>query len=273
MADRKTATRRELADAGVRVIGKPKNFPWSSVEARITELTSPDGALFTREEHGSCPGHAAFIDDTGEAVLVCQHPKDWNHGTPAGYAHRSKAEDPGRRRSRPARRQQDEALKVADEARASFLHDYLSRKGRPAAGTLRTALTVLAAREMHYGSTRVGRGMATDDLSRAVWALALWALAPRAVFDREADEWARIVGQLSAGRARAIRSAACNLLPWRDGSVDPRAASLLALAPAPGMSDLAPRPERKLESPEPESVASVARRAKWFKVDAAAIYR
>ena len=39
VADRKATTRRELADAGVRIIGKPKNFPWSSVEARITELT------------------------------------------------------------------------------------------------------------------------------------------------------------------------------------------------------------------------------------------
>jgi hypothetical protein len=53
-----------LADAGVRVIGKPKNFPWSSVEARVTELTTPDGGLLTAEAHASCPGHAAFIADT-----------------------------------------------------------------------------------------------------------------------------------------------------------------------------------------------------------------
>jgi ParB family chromosome partitioning protein len=158
VADRKTATRRQLADAGVRVIGKAKNFPWSSVEARVTELTTPDGELLTPEAHASCPGHAAFIDDTGEAVFVCQHPKDWNHGTPAGYAHRSKAEVQAAEEAAQARRQQDEALKVADEARASFLQDYLSRKGRPAAGTLRTALSILAAREMHYGSTRSEAG-------------------------------------------------------------------------------------------------------------------
>jgi ParB/RepB/Spo0J family partition protein len=158
VSDRRTATRRELVDAGVRVIGKPRNFPWSSVEARVTELTTPDGALFTPEAHASCPGHAAFIDDDGAAVFVCQHPKDWNHGTPPGYAHRSKAEIRAAEEAAQARRQQDEALKVADEARVSFLHDYLSRKGRPAAGTLRTALSILAAREMHYGSTRSEAG-------------------------------------------------------------------------------------------------------------------
>jgi hypothetical protein len=126
------------------------------------------------------------------------------------------------------------------------------------------------------GWWRAGRGTATDDLSRAVWALALWALAPRAVFDRETDEWARIVSELSASRARALRSAAGNLQAWsaaHDGLVGPRAASLLALASAPEMSAAAAGPERKLESPEPKSLASVARRAKWFKIDSAAIYR
>jgi hypothetical protein len=158
VADRKASTRRELVDAGVRVIGKPKNFPWSSVEARVSELTNPDGELLTAATHGACPGHAAFIDGGGETVFVCQHPKDWNHGTPPGYQHRSKAEIQAVEEAVQARREQDEAAKVADEARASFLHDYLSRKGRPPAGTLRTALTILAAREMHYGSTRSEAG-------------------------------------------------------------------------------------------------------------------
>lgn len=81
---------------------------------------------------------------------------------------------------------------------------------------------LMAGARDHAGDAgwwRAGRGTATDDLSRAVWALALWALAPRAVFDREADEWARIVGELPASRARALSSAARNLQPWRDGSV------------------------------------------------------
>jgi ParB/RepB/Spo0J family partition protein len=158
VADRKVSTRRELADAGVRIIGKPNNFPWSSVEARVRELTNADGELLTVETHTSCPGHAAFIDDDGAAVFVCQHPKDWRHGTPPSYRHRSKDEIRADEQAAQARREQEEALTVADAARASFLHEYLSRKGRPPAGTLRTALQILASREQHYGSTRSEAG-------------------------------------------------------------------------------------------------------------------
>jgi ParB/RepB/Spo0J family partition protein len=158
VADRKTITRRELADAGVRIIGKPKNFPWSSVEARITDLTNADGELLTVETHTSCPGHAAFVDDDGQAVFVCQHPKDWRHGTPPSYRHRSNAEIRADEEAAQARREQEEALAVADAARASFLHEYLSRKGRPPAGTLRTALEILAARDHHHGSARSEAG-------------------------------------------------------------------------------------------------------------------
>jgi ParB/RepB/Spo0J family partition protein len=158
VADRKVTTRGELADAGVRIIGKPKNFPWSSVEARVSELTNADGELLTVETHTSCPGHAAFIDDDGQAVFVCQHPKDWGHGTPASYRHRSRDEIRADEEAAQARREQDEALAVADAARASFLHEYLSRKGRPPAGLLRTALHILASREHHYGSPRSDAG-------------------------------------------------------------------------------------------------------------------
>jgi ParB family chromosome partitioning protein len=158
VADRKVSTRRELADAGVRIIGKPKNFPWSSVEARIGELTNADGELLTVETHASCPGHAAFVDDDGQAAYVCQHPKDWNHGTPASYRHRSKDEIRADEEAAQARREQEQALAVADAARASFLHEYLSGKGRPPAGTLRTALEILASRDHHYGSPRSEAG-------------------------------------------------------------------------------------------------------------------
>jgi len=40
-----------------------------------------------------------------------------------------------------------------------------------------------------------------------------------------------------------------------------------------GVSAPAPRTVREPESPAPESLASVARRVRWFKVDATAIYR
>ncbi len=107
-----------------------------------------DGELLTVEAHASCPGHAAFIDDTGEAVFVCQHPKDWNHGTPAvatGTAVRPRSAPP-RKPPRPAGAG---AKRWPSPTRPglSFLHEYLSRKGRPPAGTLRTALEILASRD------------------------------------------------------------------------------------------------------------------------------
>ena len=159
VADRKEATRPELTDARVRIIAKPKDFPWSSVEARLTDLTGADGELLTAESHASCPGHAAFIDADGQTVYICQHPKDWDHGTPVSYRHRSKAEIQADTEAADARREQEEALAVADEARASFLREYLSRKGRPAPGTLRIALRILAGRDPISSAPRAAAGL------------------------------------------------------------------------------------------------------------------
>jgi ParB family chromosome partitioning protein len=151
VADRKEAARAALRDANVRIIAKPKNFPWSSVEARVTDLADPDGTSLTPEVHGSCPGNAAFIDDHGEAVYVCAHPKDWGHGTPPGYQHRSQAEAQEAAEAATALREFQQALAVADDARSSFLTEYLGRKGKAPAGTLRSALDLLARVEDSFG--------------------------------------------------------------------------------------------------------------------------
>jgi ParB family chromosome partitioning protein len=158
VAERKVAARRELADAGVRIIAKPKDFPWSSVEARATELIGANGEHLTAEAHASCPGHAAFLDTDGEPVYVCQHPKDWEHGTPPSYRHRSKAEIQADEEAAHTQREEDQALAVADEARVSFLADYFARKGRPPAGTLRVALEILCRFDIGMVSLRPETG-------------------------------------------------------------------------------------------------------------------
>jgi ParB family chromosome partitioning protein len=158
VAFRKAVVRRELADANVRVIAKPKEFPWSSVEIRVADLTADDGGQLTQEAHASCPGHAAFLESDGEPVFVCRHPKDYGHETPPSYRHRGKEEIRAAEEAAQARREQDEALAVADEARASFLSEYLSRKGRPPAGTLRLALEVLAGHDHGHASLRPAAG-------------------------------------------------------------------------------------------------------------------
>lgn len=178
LTNAKASTRRQLVDAGVRIIAKPKDFPWSSVEVRFGDLTGAGGGLMTAEEHASCPGHAAFVDADGQAVYVCQHPKDWGHETPPNYRHRSRGEIQADAEAADARREQEEALAVADEARASFLAEYLSGRGRPPAGTLRTALEILAGHDFGHASLRPAAGRllnpgVDDDGAAAVFAEAV----------------------------------------------------------------------------------------------------
>jgi hypothetical protein len=80
-------------------------------------------------------------------VFICQHPKDWGHGTPASYRHLSQAEVQAAAEAADAKREYETALSIADAARRSFLAEYLARKGRPPAGTLRIAVTILARYE------------------------------------------------------------------------------------------------------------------------------
>ena len=159
VAARKVAVRRELADADVRVVAKPKQFPYSSVEVRVSDLVADGGGgVLTAEAHRSCAGHAAFLESDGEPVFVCRHPKDYGHQTPAHYRHRSRDEVQAAEEAAQALREQAEALAVADEARASFLGEYLSRKGRPPAGTLRIAVEVLAGYDLGLASLRSAAG-------------------------------------------------------------------------------------------------------------------
>jgi len=116
VAYEKAVTRRQLVDAGVRIITKPKDFPWSSVEVRLRDLTGADGGLMTVEEHASCPGHAAFVDVDGQPVYVCRQPKDWGHETPPNYRHRSREEVQADVEAADARREQEQVLAVADGA-------------------------------------------------------------------------------------------------------------------------------------------------------------
>lgn len=69
LAFRTATTRRGLVDDGVRVVAKPRDFPWSSVEVRLSDLSGPDGVPLTRHTHASCPGHAAFLESNAEVVL------------------------------------------------------------------------------------------------------------------------------------------------------------------------------------------------------------
>ena len=140
--DRKTRaaeTRQRLADDGVRIITKPKTFPWGSAAIELDRLTDDKGRRLTLGKHRRCAGHAAIIDADGSPIFVCQHPKDYGHQTPPGYQHRSREEAQAEAAEAEARRQFEHDWTVATEARRSFLREYLAQRGKAPAGTLRTA--------------------------------------------------------------------------------------------------------------------------------------
>jgi ParB/RepB/Spo0J family partition protein len=144
--DRKTKaseTRQRLADQGVRIITKPKDFPWSSVAVSLDQLTDEQDRRLTPGKHRRCPGHAAIIDTDGTPIFVCQHPKDYGHQTPAAYRHQSREEVEAARAEADARKQFEQDWAVATEARRPFLREHLARRGKAPAGSLRTATTLL----------------------------------------------------------------------------------------------------------------------------------
>jgi ParB/RepB/Spo0J family partition protein len=217
LATAKAITRRGLVDSGVRTITRPQDFPWSSVAARVRELTGPDGELLTAKSHASCPGHAAFVDKDGQPEFVCQNPKDWGHGVPPSYRHRGQDEVRAAEEAAAARRELEQAMAVAAEARLGFLAEYVAAKGRPKAGTLRLALRVLAVKE---------------HIDVGVRAVAGQLVNPQASPERAVTEFVEAVERSGETRlpllalAYAAGVGEVNLRGWRDRfRFDPAAAA------------------------------------------------
>lgn len=144
-AENKSKTRQALRDANVTVTSKPAQFPWTSVAQPLRHLADLAGEPISAEQHASCAGHAAFVDDTGEAVYVCQHPKEFGHKvTNPSYQHLSPEEAARREADALAEAALAEALHVATEVRRQHLRDLLTRK-RPPAGAVRDSLRALGA--------------------------------------------------------------------------------------------------------------------------------
>jgi hypothetical protein len=138
-----TETRVRLADQGVRIIAKPKDFPWGSAAVELDRLVDDKGRKLTPGKHRRCAGHAAIIDADGTAIFVCQHPKEYDHQTPPGYRHKTREEAKAEQAEHQARKQHEQDWAIATEARRSFLREYLAQGGKAPAGTLRTATTLL----------------------------------------------------------------------------------------------------------------------------------
>jgi ParB family transcriptional regulator, chromosome partitioning protein len=136
------ATRETLRAEGVRLVGKPHGYPYTSVEQAVEDLRTPDGQQITVEAHVTCPGHAAFIDNDGEAVYSCQHPKEWGHQVHGYYQHLSEAEAAAKEAEDARREELRAQWEVATTARLSFLCELIT-KGKPPAKLVRTLTEML----------------------------------------------------------------------------------------------------------------------------------
>lgn len=122
---------------------------------------------------------------------------------------------------------------------------------------------------------------AADDIAKAEWALAVWAVASGSVIDSLFSQWERTVQGLG-GECRAVllrsasQIASYGWLRQRTitaTSSDPIVGPLLELR-TPSASGSTPKSEDPSQSSTKQaSLLSVARSAKWLKVDTVATYR
>ncbi|QDZ14170.1 NACHT domain-containing protein [Humibacter ginsenosidimutans] len=117
-----------------------------------------------------------------------------------------------------------------------------------------------------------------DDLARAEWALALWAVADAQVINELDTRIVEVVGQLPDGLRRACRIAARRLAQAGFLAHGP-----VSTSPDDPLHDWVGRPDGEDEiilqqakaatrDTQPEPLAVVARRKKWLKVDQTATY-
>jgi ParB/RepB/Spo0J family partition protein len=169
-AQRVATLRKELQQAGARVIERPADYPWSSAEKPVGQFIDPNVEValsetpmsFTPEAHAAaCAFHAAFINPYDcKPEYVCTNPQEAGHESihrrPAPVV-TAPADDPGvdvasveadrlrqveeeRQRVEEERRQREEAeraeaqrreaLEVAARLRASFLTTLVRRSGK-----------------------------------------------------------------------------------------------------------------------------------------------
>lgn len=132
--------------------------------------------------------------------------------------------------------------------------------------------------------TAVAAGDGSDDLFRAEWALALWAIPSGRVVSELLNEWEAVLSGLTERRRRVVLRAAMDLT-WLgrlkggpvEGTVgDPRFKRLLAArqpAPRRAEREAARRAPAPTPAPGLPPLAQVARDGAWFKVDAESTYR
>jgi ParB family chromosome partitioning protein len=141
---RKAKNRETLAKAGVKVIGKPKGYPYDGPVTPVSGICLADGTTcYAAETHAECPGHAAFLDTTtGEPVYVCTDPDSNGHVRITASCYVSPDEAARREAEEAAQAERTEALMVAGQVRGEFLRTLVATAIKPPTVTA-TALLIL----------------------------------------------------------------------------------------------------------------------------------
>lgn len=156
--------------------------------------------------------------------------------------------------------------------------------GRTAFGVNSHPATMLAQCRTNANSSdwwRQQMAQAGDDLAKAEWSLAVWAMAPGAVITDIFGDWEDAVESLPAERQAVVRAAALRLGAWgflapRTVQATPRSewAEALLASRAGQQQNVPPEPSvPQARRPIPgqpvasNALVAVAKRDKWFLVD------
>jgi ParB family chromosome partitioning protein len=215
---RKATNRAALAKAGVKVIGKPKGYPYDGPVAAVAALCLADGSTrYDAISHAQCPGHATFLDPgTGEPMYVCTDPDGNGHVRMTATGYVSPEEAARREAEDAARTERTEALMVASGVRGEFLRSLVATAKQPPTVTS-TALLImfgytddLARNHPHLVADLLGIDPEVDSVAGA-YADKIRALTPAKVCQHVLAQAAAIaetnLARLAAGRTWGYRPA------------------------------------------------------------------
>jgi ParB/RepB/Spo0J family partition protein len=215
---KKARNKAGLAKAGVKVIGKPKGYPYDGPVAPVGNLCLADGTTrYTVESHADCPSHAAFLDTScGEPIYVCTDPDGNGHVRMTATRYVSPEEAARREAEEAAQAGRTEALMVAGQVRDEFLRTMVATTKQPPALT-EAALLILfgyaddmARNHAHLVADLFGINPDVDSIGRA-YAAKVTTVTPARACQHLTAHAAAIaetnLARLAAGRTWGYRPA------------------------------------------------------------------
>lgn len=123
----------ELNAAGVKIVTKPKDWPYNCAMARVDQLKTADGNTIDPEAVKTLDGYGALIEerwDKAEAIIVCLDPEAHGYKRTGHSYYKSPAEKAAEEQVQKEREERRERLKEAHTVRRRFVVEkYGSAKG------------------------------------------------------------------------------------------------------------------------------------------------